>query len=104
MLTAGLLVTYVLVSAYGLYRLKLSAEFLDVSFNIGIVFYGLGFLIWLYILKLNPLSFAFPIAAGALIVSTSLAGFFLLGESMSALKMVGIMMIVTGIFFVYLRG
>jgi multidrug transporter EmrE-like cation transporter len=98
-----LFLVYVTVSSLGLYRLKLSAALFDINFITGFVLYGIGFLIWLVILKLNPLSLAFPIAAGALIVATQVIGVFLLSERIGPLNITGIALIIAGIALVYTR-
>lgn len=97
------LLLYVVVSAFGLYKIKAAEHVMSVEFAIGFVAYGVGFLLWLYILIRTPLSFAFPIAAGALILSTQLIGYFLLDEDMSILHGIGVSAIVVGIVLITLR-
>ena len=88
---------YVAVSAYGLYKIKAAANLVSLEFAVGFIAYGLGFLLWLYILLRMPLSVAFPIAAGALIVATQLLGYLLLGERITVLHGLGVTAIVVGI-------
>lgn len=92
-----LLVIYTSTSLFGLYKLKSSPFGPNPSFVLGFVAYGAGFLLWLRILKLLPLSVAFPIAAGALMIGTQLVGLFALGERASLAKLGGIVLIFTGI-------
>ena len=66
-----ILLVYATISSYGLYKLK-AEELLSLPFLIGFGFYGLGMLIWLGILRTTPISVAFPVAAGSLIIATQL--------------------------------
>ncbi len=49
------------------------------------------------ILRLMPLSLAFPIAAGSLVLGTMLTGAFLLNETVSPIHIVGAVLILAGI-------
>ena len=64
---------------------------------VGLLLYGLGAALWLIILRLYPLSVAFPVASGALMIGTTLVAFFLLKESVSVTHMLGIILIGIGI-------
>ncbi|MDF1754660.1 MAG: hypothetical protein P1U89_17885 [Verrucomicrobiales bacterium] len=68
----------------------------------GASLYGIGFLMWYWILTRVPLSIAFPIAAGGLAVGTQIAGHFVLKESLTYTHLVGVLLIVAGISFVAL--
>ena len=96
-----LLIFYALVSAYGLYLIKAAENWKSVSFVIGFGLYGSGFIIWLFILRLYPLSIAFPAAAGALIVATQVAGIVFLKEPLHLGAMAGIGFIAIGIILIY---
>lgn len=95
---------YVLVSSTGLYRLKVSQAPLDFNFIVGFVFYGLGFLLWLYILKAHALSIAFPVAASSLIIATQVIGYFFLQEPFRGTKIAGTLFIIVGIVLMYVQG
>lgn len=101
-----LLAIYGICSAFGLllikkFTLTLKIDFLAIS---GFFLYGFGFLIWLYILKKMPLSSAFPIASGILIIGTSILGLLFLNEKISYLKIVGLLFIFIGICIVMILG
>lgn len=96
-------VLYAAVSAYGLYLLKDAAALLSTRALVGALFYGAGFCIWIAMLRMFPLSVAFPIAAGSLIVATGLIGRFLLAETFTSTQLLGTVLIVAGIFFVMVR-
>jgi multidrug transporter EmrE-like cation transporter len=92
---------YTCVSVIGLSLLKQAQDVLSWRFFFGALFYGAGFLIWvLVILRLTPFSIGFPIAAGALILGTQLAGYLVFRESITFLHGLGVMFIVIGITFV----
>jgi multidrug transporter EmrE-like cation transporter len=92
---------YSVVSSAGLTMLKLAPQLVSLTFVVGFGLYGIGFLMWLYILKILPLSVAFPIAAGSLLVATQLGGVLVLGERFTALRLVGLIIISIGILVVY---
>ena len=95
--SVGLFGIYVILSCFGLYLMKAAEGWKTAVFVIGIVFYGTGAAIWMIILRLMPLSFAFPIAAGILIVGTLLIGIFFLNEAVSVRHIAGSVMIIIGI-------
>ena len=66
-------------------------------FTFGLVSYGAGAGLWLIILRLHPLSMAFPIASGALMVGTTLVSVYFLKEAVSPLQVFGIILIGGGI-------
>jgi len=97
-------VMYTLLSAYGLYKIKLSADYFDADFIVGFACYFSGFVIWFYILKITPLTIAFPVAAGALIIVTTLFGVVLLNEAVNMYKIFGALFIMAGIVLMSLGG
>jgi len=101
MLSIFLYLFYTIISTLGLYFLKISTIGFNILFIFGIIFYGFGFIVWLFILKTNSLSVAFPIASSSLIVSTQFVGFYFLQENFSLTKFVGIMLIILGILIIY---
>lgn len=92
---------YALISAYGLAKIKDAALYTSIDFAIGSVCYGLGFVLWLHLLRSLPLSIAFPIASGAVVVATQIFGVWLLGEQISLPRLLGVLVIIGGIFLVY---
>jgi multidrug transporter EmrE-like cation transporter len=104
MINAAVLLVYVVVSTFGLYMLKRAAEPMSMTFAIGFVSYAIGFLIWLFLLMRMPLSVAFPLAAGGLIVATQVAGVWFLDERITALHTGGVALILAGIVMIYARA
>lgn len=104
MTNAWLFCAYVATSAAGLVLIKQTAEVWSWRFAAGLLLYGAGFLVWLWLLRRLPLSMAFPAAAGALIAATVLGGYFVLGEKLSATQAVGIGLILVGITLVFWRS
>jgi multidrug transporter EmrE-like cation transporter len=94
---AGQFTIYVLVSCCGLYLLKVAASVRSASFLVGALLYAAGALLWLAMLRLYPLSIAFPIASGALMAGTTLMGLLLLKEPFSVRQALGIVAIWAGI-------
>lgn len=95
---------YAATSAYGLYRMKAAARLVSTEFGIGFLLYGIGFVMWLYMLRKYPLSIVFPIAVGGLIIATQFLAGSLLRESMGTSHLAGVLMIVIGIALVSFRG
>lgn len=89
--------TYVLFSTFGLYKIKVANDYLSPNFFLGCFFYLSGFFIWFYILKITPLSVAFPVAAGLLIVATTFTGIVFLDEALDLPKILGAGLITIGI-------
>jgi len=95
---------YVLVSSTGLYRLKVPQTLMDFDFIVRFVLYGLGFLLWLYILKEHTLSTAFPVAESCLIVATQMIGYFFLQEPFRGTKITGTLFIIVGTVLMFVQG
>jgi multidrug transporter EmrE-like cation transporter len=96
-------VLYAAISASGLYLIKDAPTLMSSRALIGGLLYGGGFCIWIAMLRVFPLSVAFPVAAGSLIVATHVIARFYLAESVSLPQTFGIGMIIAGIFLVFMR-
>jgi multidrug transporter EmrE-like cation transporter len=96
----GLFAVYVATSCFGLYLIKVAEDWRTPTFLGGFVLYGMGALIWMAILRITPLSYAFPIAAGLLMIGTVLTGVFLLDEAVSLVHVAGAVLILFGIVLV----
>ncbi len=103
MIELGKYIIYALITSFGLYFIKTGGAIFTLSFLAGLLLYGLGFIIWLYLLRAHPISIAFPLAAALVIISTQLIGFFLLKENLTVDRIIGIILILSGVILVY-RG
>jgi multidrug transporter EmrE-like cation transporter len=81
----------------GLYLVKVASGYFTPAFIGGLLLYALGAGLWIFILRHLPLSVAFPLAAGLLMIATTLTGKFFLGEPVSALMIFGMLLILAGI-------
>ncbi len=95
-----LLFVYISLSTFGLYHLK-QAALGSLAFVIGFIAYGVGFLLWMVILRTLPLSIAFPSAAGGLIVATQLTGRFVLDETLSTTQNAGVLLVFVAVVLLY---
>ena len=95
--SAILFLIYLITSCFGLYLIKAAAGWKTPAFFIGFILYGAGALFWMAILRFMPLSFAFPIAAGSLVIGTMLTGVFLLNETVTVFHVAGASLIIIGI-------
>ena len=66
----------------------------------GLVLYGLSFLIWLRVLSFNDLSRSYPIFATIVFLMTTIGSVIFLKEHVSIIRIVGIAVMLTGIFIV----
>ena len=65
----------------------------------GLVLYGVGTLLWLQVLSRVDLSQAYPFVGIGFII-TALIGVFMFGEAMTAMRAIGISLVILGIYLV----
>ncbi len=94
------------MSKLGNFALSMSTlppVFVQAAFNpyviLGLVCYGLGFLVWLLVLAKTEVSYAYPLISLGYVFTAILAR-VLIGESVSLTRMTGIMVICVGVFLV----
>jgi multidrug transporter EmrE-like cation transporter len=93
-----LFASYISISAAGLLLMKLAGgKFFSMQAITGIGLYGIGFIMWFFILARIPLSVAFPIAAGSLILASLFLGKLILKEDISTIHIIGCVFVITGI-------
>jgi multidrug transporter EmrE-like cation transporter len=100
----ALVIPYAAISAFGLALIKQAPALIDPRALTGAAFYAGGFAIWILILRLCPLSVAFPVAAGSLVVATQAVARFYLGETVSSMQTLGVAAIVIGIALAFVRA
>jgi multidrug transporter EmrE-like cation transporter len=94
----GLLLAYAAISVAGMVLLKGAPSLFSVKSVVGFALYLAGFGIWTgIILRVMPLSQAFPLAAGALMLGTQVAGWLLLKERVGLLQGTGALFILAGV-------
>ena len=85
-------------------KTKLIAELTKAAYSpfiiVGLVLYGLSFVIWLRVLSFNDLSRAYPIFVSIVFLLTTVGSVLFLKESVSLVRVVGIMVILSGIYIV----
>jgi drug/metabolite transporter (DMT)-like permease len=111
MLDVALNVTGQLSLKYGMSKLgnfavslsTLPPVFVRAAFNpyvlLGLVCYGLGFMVWLVVLAKAEVSYAYPLISLGYIFTAILAR-LLIGEPLSLTRMSGILVICAGVFLV----
>lgn len=98
-----LLLTYTVSSVAGMALIKAAPALLSPKWLVGFALYLAGFGIWMgVILRLMPLSQAFPIAAGALMLGTQLVGWVVLKERITLPHLAGTALILMGVALVSL--
>lgn len=91
---------YLVLTLYGIYQMKIAA-WDQAWFYVGFVVYVASYGVWIAILKLNPLSKAYAVAAGSLIIATQLIDYFYMGEELYSLKIIGVMLVFIGISLIH---
>jgi multidrug transporter EmrE-like cation transporter len=66
---------------------------------IGLVLFGSSFLLWVKVLTSNELSYAYPMVSLGYVITTAFS-FLLFKEAFTFNKLLGILMIVSGVFFI----
>lgn len=67
---------------------------------LGFIAYGASSIIWLFVLQKFPLSTAYP-AISLTYIAIVLISFYVLKEPISSLKIIGIFLIITGVYFLF---
>lgn len=65
--------------------------------GLGAVAYGSSFLLWLYILSKTSVSYAYPVTIGLTLAITLLGSVLILGERVTAMQIVGVVVLVVAI-------
>lgn len=89
---------YAIVSAFGLYKIKVAPGYFSFDFVLGFLSYLAGFLMWMLLLKKYPLSLIFPLCSGMLLLASQGIGFFLLDEQLSLQKIFAVILVFIGSF------
>ena len=71
---------------------------------VGMFFFGISFLVYLFVISKLQLNMAYPIVASSGIILISLIAWVLFKESLSVLQIAGIAVIVFGIFLLTTKG
>lgn len=108
---------YLVLTVLGLILVKLDKNEMLIQFQfgtlnisiglltiIGMVCYVGSFLIFMGIIQRNALSFIYPILNGTVTILTFIAGIIIFGESLSYQKVLGLLIIVAGIFLINYEG
>lgn len=112
-----ILLFYVLATSLGLILIKLgSSDGLPLKivdskliFNLnlltisGILLYGLSFALYLYLIAKNDLGYIIPLTTALVYIVIFVASYFIFQEVFTAMKIVGILLIVTGLVFLNLK-
>lgn len=91
---------YVAVSCSGLVLMKTKLGIWSPQFMFGAIFWGVGAGIWVVVLRLTPLSFAFPVASSLLLIGSTVMGYWLLKEDIGPSQIAGIVLIALGVLLV----
>lgn len=116
MLKAIILLIYVASTSLGLIAIKQgTGEGLPISFNgdrvqfhlnffsiIGILLYGLSFVLYVYLISKFDLGYIIPLTTALVYVVIFIASYFIFKEVFTLMKVIGIALIVSGVIFLSL--
>lgn len=92
------------VGGFALSKESFVSDILKAAFNPfifgGLILYGFSFVIWLRVLTISDLSRAYPIFVTFVFILTTIGSFIFLKESVSFMRVVGIGILIVGIFVV----
>ncbi|BCA85452.1 hypothetical protein EsVE80_09750 [Enterococcus saigonensis] len=106
-------VLYVVLSSMGIILFKLGSD--QVSFEVtkhaiglnlsflsilGLICYVVSFLLWMIIISKNEVSYIVPVGLAATNVAILIASSLILGESISTIQIIGISVIILGVFLI----
>lgn len=108
-----ILALYVLTTSAGLIVLKLGTqtgtptpilgERLTFNLNwivfLGVLLYGVSFLLYVYLISRFELGYVIPVTAAFVYLLVFAASFFIFKETFTAVKVIGILLILAGLFF-----
>jgi len=108
-----LLAFCIISSALASILLKIGAEAITDSVSLldllgnqmiwaGAVFYATAFVVYIYVLRIVPLSLAQPVVTTGVSVVTVLSAMVIFRESMAFINWIGLVLICVGIFFLFL--
>lgn len=111
------LALYVLTTSAGLITLKLGSDagaFVEfvagkIIFNftlmniIGVILYGLSFVLYLYLIAKNDLGYIIPLTTALVYIIIFIASYVIFKETFTILKIVGISLIVVGLIILNLK-
>lgn len=111
LLPHALLIIYALTSTAGLVLLKIGSStgalvsFINgrIHFNLevaaisGVVLYALSFALYTYLIAKNDLAYIIPVSTALVYIGIFLASFIIFKEAFTALKIVGIFLILGGV-------
>lgn len=96
---------YIASSSFGLIFIKKSTGILSFLFIAGNFLYIVGYIIWVsVILKMLPLSTAFPLASAGLLIASQVAGKLVLNEKVDIYNLLGCGLIILGFIVIFSKG
>lgn len=96
--TILILSAYLVITTTGLAFMKSATAIVSLPYVFGTGLYAVGYLIFAgIIIRMMPLSLAFPVASAGLIVGTQIAGVAFLREQVSLSQLLAVALILAGI-------
>lgn len=107
---------YLIFTVGGLTLIKLGSEGLKIGFSLslfnlqlpglfllGVLCYGISFIIWMWIISTNTLSVIYPIALGISYILIMGVSFLILKEPISTINIVGIVFVLIGVILISIK-
>lgn len=109
-----LIITQAVISGAGVLLLRFSSSrftgFGSTNFStllaggLGAFFYGVSFLLWVYILSKTPATYAFPLTIGISLAVTTIGAVVLFGERLAPLQIVGMILLLVAVSLIGVFG
>ena len=72
--------------------------------GLGAFFYGVSFLLWIYILSRTPATYAFPMTIGISLAVTTVGAVALFGEKLAPLQILGMVLLLVAVTLIGVFG
>jgi drug/metabolite transporter (DMT)-like permease len=83
---------------------NMSKLVLSPPFFLGILLYFVSSFLWFYIIAIEPISIAYPVLVSVVFFLITIGAAIFLGEVLSMLRLIGLILIIGGLFIVSLRS
>lgn len=93
-----------ILSVCGLYKIKSASVVMSWDMCLGIGCYGTSFVLWIWLLRVYPVSIVFPIAISLNLVVTQMMGYWCLGEKFDFLQAMALFCIAIAIILLGVSG
>ena len=92
------------LSVCGLYKIKSAPVVMSWDMCLGIGCYGVSFILWIWLLRVYPVTIVFPLALSLNLVATQMMGYWCLGEKFDFLQVMALICVAIAIILLAVSG